>query len=208
MTASSFPPKRPHLRTRALFPLTVVAVLTLTVAGVQPAFAQQAPTLEIDDSSELSTTGSLDAEATGLEPGAVVFVLLCNSDAALGGPAARCALIGAGNEGYEVDEDGTLELRDVPLRPGRVGTSASCPPSFEDDQRGVVCEVVIADADQQALVSGPIRYELPEPVMLAETGPGMPPALLVLVALGLVAGGIQVLHGARQSERSRPHRLR
>ncbi len=198
MTRSSTSRRRQHRLLASSVVLLAVALLSIApVAAAQPA-------LEVDDGSELSGDGVLNARATGLEPGTTVFLLLCNSDESIGGPATRCALLGAGSEGYEVDDDGTVELVDVPLRPGRVGTNAACPPTFEQDQGGIVCEVVIADEDQQTLASGSISYEVPQPRALAETGSGPITAMILVVGVALLAAGATALLAVPRRPSPRP----
>ena len=180
--------------------VTATAIVMMAVAA-NPAEAQSAPELVVDDGSEISETGVLVATATGLEPGTTVFLLLCNSDEALGGTSSRCALVGAGSAGHEVDPYGTVRFEDVPLRPGRVGSGAACPPSFEDDRAGIECVVVVSNGDQQELASARVNYRLPEPVSLPMTGPSRITNILARAGFALIASGSCLL---RLGRRSRP----
>ncbi len=171
--------------------LTLVAALVLVAA---PVAAQDGAVIEVSPDVALQDGDVVEVSGSGFEPGATVYLMLCNDDERLGDEVARCSLIGAGASGYVVDENGNLpdDLVTVPV--GQVGASdlATCPPTRAQLAGGVSCSIHAAGSDLAVVAADDVVYEgqtAPDAPELAFTGVhsrALLPTATLLIVVGIV----------------------
>ncbi len=193
------------MRRHLTFASTVCIALALLAS---PAAAQSEPSVTITPATSLEDGDLVDVVGTGFAPNTTLFLLLCNDETRLGDAVGRCALIGSGNLGYEVDPLGAFTAADVAIPVGQVGAAplATCPPSAAQSARGISCSITVAEADLTQVAGATITYEgQPQPPgpadELAFTGPHQ--VWLGWLAVSLTLVGMMLWSSGRFWERRR-----
>ncbi len=187
--------------------LTLAGTVCIALAlFASPAAAQSEPSVTITPATALEDGDLVDVVGSGFAPSTTVFLLLCNDETRLGDAVGRCALIGSGNIGYEVNTVGAFNAADVAIPVGQVGATplATCPPSAAQAARGVSCSITVAEADLTQVAGATITYEGQPPGPadeLAFTGPQQ--AWLGWLAVSLTLVGMMLWSSGRFWERRR-----